>query len=760
MSGVAVAAPEGDAAAPETAAQAAPKELFLEDFENGADATPVMLDAYTGKDGTTYTAEAGWMTGCNGSIIQFDSPASAGGAAGCGSTSWPPVRRLPHALGQVAGTAPTTNHAVTAYTENDPGADNVQFATADPIALDVSKRFLTFGVDAAAMNCGVSGPLFKFSIIDGSISTPVGEIDPCTDPAAQTYSVPPPPGASGNMNVLAGTFTAKSSILFSGSDVGIEMVNGNGSGRGNDAAFDNIRILDVTPQLSKDFSPASTAAGKNSTMTFTITNTDELGSKNGWEFKDALPSGLTLAGAATTDCSGGTVTGGEGDTEISVKGNLDEGQESCKVTAPVTTDEAGTYTNKGSGVDTTGLDSPSDADVEFTPSADLVAEKEATTTEPVSPGETFEYKVTAENKGPSEAEDVKVEDTLPDGLTFVSSSDGCTASGQDVTCGPEATLASGAKKEWVFKVKLDPDYTGDGSDLQNTATASSSTDDPDPDNNESDPADPPGGKIDDPKADLSSDKTVVTPGPVSPGGKVEYQVTVKNAGPSTAKNVRATDTLPAGLEFASSDDCTASGQDLVCGPEDSLAPGDKVAFTYTVKVADDYKGDGSDLGNKATSGSDTDDPNPGNDTSDPVYPPMGQADLAITKKADVSGKVRPGEPYDYVITVRNDGPDDAHHVEVTDSLPGPVGFISSSDGCTANGQLVTCPMEDELAAGKSKTYRITVMVRPGYEGNGSDIDNRASVDGGSYDPDEGNNTSPSGGAPIVVDPCDKDKGCK
>ncbi|MER7043960.1 hypothetical protein [Streptomyces jumonjinensis] len=78
-------------------------------------------------------------------------------------------------------------------------------------------------------------------------------------------------------------------------------------------------------------------------------------------------------------------------------------------------------------------------------------------------------------------------------------------SGDQVDCGPEATLAPGASVTWVFRVKLDPDYTGDGSDIRNTAVVHSATRDPVHANNES-TAGTPGGTVDKPTADLEVTK--------------------------------------------------------------------------------------------------------------------------------------------------------------------------------------------------------------------------------------------------------------
>ena len=47
------------------------------------------------------------------------------------------------------------------------------------------------------------------------------------------------------------------------------MRNGNGSATGNDGGFDNVRVLDATPQLDKSFSPARQIVGQPTTLTFT-----------------------------------------------------------------------------------------------------------------------------------------------------------------------------------------------------------------------------------------------------------------------------------------------------------------------------------------------------------------------------------------------------------------------------------------------------------------------------------------------------------
>jgi uncharacterized repeat protein (TIGR01451 family)/LPXTG-motif cell wall-anchored protein len=338
-----------------------PATLYTEPFENGLGTNQVLLSNYTGAAPTNeaYTADQPWLVGCNGEIVEFNTPyTDLGNCRGTADTSH--TRQLAYALGVHGGASdPATNHAVTAYTDGNPGANAVEFATKQPISLpDANGRFVTFSVDGAAQNCPVSAPSYQFALISGSTTTPVGgAINPCASGTAVNV---PAIGTEPAGPVNAGTYTSNGSVLLSGSSVGIRMTNGNGSGQGNDAAFDNIQILDATPQLDKAFSPTTIEAGDSSTLTFTVTNTSELAAKNGWSFTDSLPSGLTVASPNGVDgsCPGRTVTAAAGGTSIKVSGNLGAGMASCTVSVHVTGTAAGSYTNGPDNVTTTGLNPP------------------------------------------------------------------------------------------------------------------------------------------------------------------------------------------------------------------------------------------------------------------------------------------------------------------------------------------------------------------------------------------------------------------
>ena len=304
-----------------------PTLLYREDFENTASTTPVLLTSYTGANGMTYTADPAWLDNCNGEIVNFTMTVRP---ANCndGDSGMNHLRSMALAIGQMRGDAvPSQNNALSAYTDlgNDtavsPGADKTQFETVQQVPIPgTGKRYMVFSVDSSSVFCVNADPLLQFFLLSGVSSFPVaGVINTCTDPRGTNVSVPYPPG--GTTPVRVGTYSPSGSIGFTGTTLRVRMINREASGLGNDAAIDNLQILDGTPQLDKVFSPATQVAGQPVQVTFTITNTSELSSKLGWSFTDALPAGMkVIAPTATTTCTSGAVTAPAGATSITVSG--------------------------------------------------------------------------------------------------------------------------------------------------------------------------------------------------------------------------------------------------------------------------------------------------------------------------------------------------------------------------------------------------------------------------------------------------------
>ncbi|MEV6104418.1 GEVED domain-containing protein [Streptomyces sp. NPDC051940] len=470
----AVAAPAKAAAQPGVPED--PVELYAEDFEN-VTGDPVLLTSYTGAapQAMTYTANAGWLTGCNGWVLdKADSASFTPGTDDCG-TWWSPLRDLVDGLGRLNGSADSTkNHGVAAFTISAPAANSVQFETQRPIPVSPG-RFLTFSVSSAAMNCNVSGPQLKFFLMDGATAVPAsnGAINPCTDTSATTYSI-------GGRSVKAVHAASDAPVLFSGSELGIRMVNANGSPSGNDAAFDDIEVLDVTPRVDKAFSPGVAPSGSTSTLTFTVTNTSDLLQKKGWSFTDDLPVGLTVADPAgvSTTCTNGSVAATPGGTSVQLVGDLDAGQASCTLSVDVTASK-GEYQNCPVNLTAlVGIDAPTEcAAVTFDdPAYQIVKTSSPVAGTTVSAGSEVGYTVTVTNTGT-----VPVTAPVTDDLTEVLddatyNGDAEAGTGTPAYTAPEitwsSTLAPGASATMTYSVTLNNALTGDGT-VTNAVTGSS-----------------------------------------------------------------------------------------------------------------------------------------------------------------------------------------------------------------------------------------------------------------------------------------------
>ncbi|MFJ9522996.1 isopeptide-forming domain-containing fimbrial protein [Kitasatospora sp. NPDC101801] len=522
----------------------------------------------------------------------------------------------------------------------------------------------------------------------------------------------------------------------------------------------------------KAASTTPVAAGESFDYTVTVTNNGPSDAK-GVVVTDALPAMLKFVSASdgctasgqNVSCPKLATLAAKASKTYTITVQLDpaysgDGSD-VRNQAKVATDSADPdQSNNTSDAATGGLPGPGPGPNPPAPvKADVAITKKAASTTPVAAGESFDYTVTVTNNGPSDAKGVVVTDALPAMVNFVSASDGCTTSGQDVTCPKLATLAAKASKTYTITVQLDPAYAGDGTDVRNQAKVATDTTDPDPTNNTSDastgglPGPGPGPNPPAPvKADVAITKKPTSSTPVAPGESFDYTITVTNNGPSDAKGLVVTDALPSALKFVSaSDSCTATGQDVTCPKLATLAAKASKTYTITVQLDPAYTGDGTDVRNQAKVATDTTDPDPTNNTSDgatgtlpgpgPNPPAPVKADVAITKKPASATPVGAGESFDYTITVTNNGPSDAKGLVVTDALPSALKFVSASDSCTATGQDVTCPKLATLAAKASKTYTITVQLDPAYTGDGSDVRNQAKVATDTTDPDLTNNTS-------------------
>ena len=166
-------------------------------------------------------------------------------------------------------------------------------------------------------------------------------------------------------------------------------------------ATDSNALNVVTPEPTKAFSPTQVDFGSNSTLTITLTNTNDFDATLQSDFVDSLPTDLTLTtpANASTTCTG-TLVAIDGDTDIALlQGATIPANGSCTITADVTSGFAGDYTNQlpAGSLDTgMGVSAAASADLTIGPQA-LIAISDVSQVETDAGTTTFTYTVSITN---------------------------------------------------------------------------------------------------------------------------------------------------------------------------------------------------------------------------------------------------------------------------------------------------------------------------------------------------------------------------
>jgi uncharacterized repeat protein (TIGR01451 family) len=402
-------------------------------------------------------------------------------------------------------------------------------------------------------------------------------------------------------------------------------------------------------------------------------------------------------------------------------------------------------------------------------SADLVVAK-GDFADPVVPGQTQIYSITVDNAGPTQAEFVNLEDTLPGGTTFLSLTPpaGWTCdtpavgAGGTVTCSIDELTVDAEPAFFSLEVVFDGALTA-GTVITNTATVGAESGDPN-EQNDSASADTTVVSAPPPGADLTVGKTG-SPDPVLPGAALTYTVTVTNNGPAAAANVTLEDELPAATTFQSLQaplgwTCgtpAVGATGIVTCTTGTLEPG---GYQFTIgTLVDPATQPGILIANTAVVSSPTADPDPKNQSAtafNTIATPPAPG-LAATKTA--AGTFEPGGNVTYTIVLTNWGdatqPDNPGD-ELTDILPSELVLVSASatsgaavatvgtNTVTWNGSLpaagsVTITIQATIAAATAAGTTVTNQATYNYDAdtNGTNETPGASDDpavGGSADP--------------------------
>jgi uncharacterized repeat protein (TIGR01451 family) len=405
---------------------------------------------------------------------------------------------------------------------------------------------------------------------------------------------------------------------------------------------------------------------------------------------------------------------------------------SANATLVVTPNISGTLTNTAqvaaSTYDLDTINNSTEAQITAITSADLSLTK-VPTTGPYYVGQPLTYTLNVNNPGPTTATTVTLTDTLPVELDFVSVSPtpDCTEAGGVVTCDFGELAPTGTASATLVVI---PNTSGT---LTNTAQVAASTYDPNTGDNSA---------LSEITAEAIADLSVMKTDhldPVIATQALVYTSSVVNLGPSTAVNAVLTDTLSDAVTFTSFStiptgiSCSENSNVVVCDLGDLLS-GEGV--TITIETTADY---GGLITNTVNVASETADLVPENNTDSENTTVTPSADLSISKSG-IPDPVYAGNSLLYRITIRNNGPDIATNVVLTDTLPTNVEWQSttSDQGSCQGTELIACQLGDVPPYGGNPDNLVTIFILVDTI-TGAPLTNTASISSDIVDLNLGNN---------------------
>ncbi len=274
-------------------------------------------------------------------------------------------------------------------------------------------------------------------------------------------------------------------------------------------------------------------------------------------------------------------------------------------------------------------------------------------------GQDLTYTMIAKNSGNAVATGVTLVDTIPDGMSYVSSNASGVSAGKQVTWNV-GTLDVGATRTFTAVLKANTVGT-----WTNRARATAST-----------------GAA----ADAEATTLVVAPvmriektgpGQAVSGAEFSYNMVVRNLGSGTATGVKVTDTLPAGLTFVSGNPTATAAGNVITWNAGSLLTGASTTFAMTVKGNQAGTFENVAVVTSAEGSTDT-----------------ARASTTILAPAVAIAKTGPsaipsGFTRTYTLSVTNTGATPLSSVTVTDELPSGLSYQSSTPAGTASAGRVT-----------------------------------------------------------------------
>ena len=298
-------------------------------------------------------------------------------------------------------------------------------------------------------------------------------------------------------------------------------------------------------------------------------------------------------------------------------------------------------------------------------------------------GSQVTYTIAVTGTGTGASTSIQLVDTVPTGMSFVSAQIG-EQSVTPTTSGRDLTIALGTlnpDESSSVSIVLQANQTGEWTNQVTVTSAEGAT------------------------ATAEATTTVVQPtlaitktGPATAllNAEFDYTITVTNNGDGEATGTSVADTLPAGLEYVSSDPTATVSGSTVTWNVGTLDPAGSSELTLTVKGT---TGGAKENVATASSGGNTLQPEARATTT--ILVP------ALTVAKEGRGAMFVGSQATYTLTAANAGDAPLTGVTITDTIPSGLTYVSSSPAGTESGSTVTWDIGD-LAVGATSSVTVTL----------------------------------------------------
>jgi uncharacterized repeat protein (TIGR01451 family) len=433
--------------------------------------------------------------------------------------------------------------------------------------------------------------------------------------------------------------------------------------------------------INKTVNNASPNVGEQVTFTITVSNSGPYAA-TGVSVKDQIPAGQTYVsddGAGFYVDSTGIWTVGTVNASATATLHITAQTTSTAVNGATNTaelvasdqfDPDSTPNNHNNGEDDQASASVT------AQSANLSLTKTVDNSSP-NVGQDVTFTITLNNAGPNAATNVQVKDLLPAGLTFVSSTQ---SQGSYISSSGIWTVGSvNASGSATLTITVSVPSAGLITNIAEVAACDVFDPNSTPNNHNAAEDDQAGRTISSLQADLSLLKSVDNPAP-NVGGNVVFTIAVTNVGPSAATNVQVKDLLPTGLTYVSDDGggayASGTGVWTVGTVNASATTTLHIAATATSASVNGVTNTAEVIASDVPDPDSTPNNHIAEDDQSSVTVNAKDADLSLVKTVD-NGTPGVGDTVMFTVRISNTGSDAATGVQVSDSLPTGLSFISS-----------------------------------------------------------------------------------